>query len=37
MTIFGWIISIVGAAALSTQMMHLVERMEQPRRKRKAA
>lgn len=37
MTVFGWIISIIGAAALSAQMMRLVDRMEQPRRKRNAA
>ena len=37
MTIFGWIISIIGAAALSCQLMRLVDRIDLPRRTRSAA
>ena len=37
MTTFGWIISIIGAAALSGQLMRLVNRIDLPRRTRCAA
>ena len=37
MTTFGWIITLIGIAALSGQFMSLVERVDQPRRRRKAA
>lgn len=37
MTTFGWIISIIGVAALSGQFMRLVERVDHPRRQREAA
>ena len=37
MTTFGWIITLIGAAALSGQFMRLVERLDQPRRRRKTA
>lgn len=37
MTTFGWIITLIGIATLSGQFMRLVERVDQPRRRRKAA
>lgn len=37
MTTFGWIITLIGIATLSGQFMRLVERVDQPRRRRKTA
>ena len=37
MTTFGWIITLIGVATLSGQFMRLVERVDQPRCRRKAA
>lgn len=37
MTTFGWIITLIGIATLSGQFMRLVERVDQPRRRCKAA
>lgn len=36
MTTFGWIITLIGAAAVSGQFMRLVDRVDQPRSRRKA-
>ena len=36
MTTFGWIITIIGVAAFSGQLMRLIERVDQPRRRRSA-
>lgn len=37
MTTFGWIITIIGVAAFSGQIMRLIERVDQPRSRRSAA
>lgn len=37
MTTFGWIITLIGIATLSGQFMRLVEWVDQPRCRRKAA
>lgn len=37
MTIFGWIISVIGVAAITGQFMRLVERVDRPQRRRNAA
>lgn len=37
MTTFGWIITLIGIATLSGQFMRFVERVDQPRRRRKTA
>ena len=36
MTTFGWIITLIGVAAFSGQLMRLIERVDQPRRRRSA-
>lgn len=35
MTTFGFIITILGAASLAVNIMHLIDRLDQPKRRRR--